>query len=349
MTFLAQCFLCKVKVRLPEGKRGASITCPRCENQFTAAPLQDQADSPSPPGKEEIQRGRSNPAPLMAKSETPLSPEDMAEDPSNLPLPRPWALAAFVLMGLALLSASFFLLHYLTLPLALVSLGAGVAVHFSEKSLSARDLLLARIGAGGSLAILIVALLWPGWFGLAWFGGRDAAPRIEEPLFISRKASADQPPRFLTEDEWVDASAGLIRAGDIQVGVETPRLLKGAKGKDARAARLHFTVHLSNQGHTREITLKGWAAAKSVDEPPLLRDNLHRTYRFLQSVASLDGAASILPGRGHVRELYFEYRPPEGKEAQPEWFFLELPAAAVEETERFRFKVPAVLGPGTRP
>src|SRR5690348_167279 len=60
MPFVAECTLCRQKVRLPDRSVGASVACPRCRSYFTAAPQHEVI----PAGKRPEPAQPAQPAPL---------------------------------------------------------------------------------------------------------------------------------------------------------------------------------------------------------------------------------------------------------------------------------------------
>jgi hypothetical protein len=361
MAFLARCHFCPTTIKLPDTSLGASIQCPRCRNQFTAAP-QEETSSPAPHFRSRLpakQAGGGPSTPVTAVSASavagqatsgrkvsfaaPTAVAGLAQEPdSNAPgLSVVLGVTGFFSGGLAILLANSAALRLLTIPLAALGLLLGVAAAFVVGDRSARAYLAPAAAGTIGLAVLLLALAWPEFFGRAWFSGGDD-PSAELPVFIPRGL---KPPVLPDEEgsEWMDAAQGVWKQGDVQLRVLSVQVgrvpLKGAganKVKPASSLVVRFRVR--NQGAGRAFTYEGWAK-DSKGAAPTLKDDQENTYALRDFGAGVQvsgqvSRAVLAPGSFVDDLLVFE--PPEpGVEA----LFLELPAAALGGTGSFKLRM----------
>lgn len=338
----APCEFCEVRLDRFQFLKQAVKVCPRCGKRLAA-------DEPEPPPVASATEPAA--APRMPRAvPVPFSVPQPESDPEFAELPdaaaQPSAAlrlpglnlcgaSACLLAGLALVFASFWWLHYLTIPLAMTGLLLAPIGLLAQEKKGVSEWLWTGIGEAGNLAVLGVALFWPQTFGLAWYrGARTPTIALDQPVLMSPGAKRITP---LDASSWVEAGQGAIRHGEVQVRLKAARIDVPPADKRAAAATPSLVVELrvSNVGLTRMVDYAGWR-----DDAPSLRDVAGRSYRFLSAGAGTPAttdqgrARQLAPGLYVDEVLRFE--PPQATVAA---LFVELPGAALHLKEPLKFKI----------
>jgi hypothetical protein len=335
MPFIAECPFCYHKLRAPDRASGRSVPCPSCGSHFTLVAMAH------PPGPCRLV-APNGPGALHSAD----APEDVPEpeETTGAPAARPrvsyLGLAAFLLGGLALASASLPGLDRLTLPCAGLGLLVGLAGGW--RTPAGRGRLLALGGAGVSAAVLLVAGLWPEVFNP--LRGR-AAPEAERPLALPLHTNTGTG-TALAEDVWVDASREAVQIGDVRVHVLAAAVRAAPfrePGRFRRDRYLVIALRVQNAGAERRVPYDCWGApATGQDEAdrPRLRDADGKGYalKVFGPGVELIGRtshASLTPGR-YVDDLLL-FEPPAAGTGS---LRLELPGSACGVAGPFRLELP---------
>jgi hypothetical protein len=334
MPFLAECVFCKSKVRVPDHALGRSVSCPRCGNAFTLAPMKD----PPKVSKANLCQPDSVTAtfPPIANSAPGDESAPPIDDPeAQIQLAR-WAGAlSLFFASAAAICLSFPLLRPATLSLGALSLACGLVGLATARG----PAIPAAVGLVVSLAALVIAGFWPYLLTMTAPPEtvKDTAPvdtrRIEAVAVDGQPADA---PRG-----WLDASKYNVQQGDFRVHVQSVVVrppFESARRK-APPPCLHIGLRLSNVGSGGPITYRGWNPQGKDDAGgAILRDNTGRVYKGKAAAPAgggLQRTLTIEPGTQKDDTLVFE-PPPE----TVEWLRLELPASAAGGAGVMHLEIP---------
>ncbi len=370
MPFLATCPFCPAKFQLSRKVLGGSVRCPECGNYFTAVPPEEDAPVVGAPalralaGKKRV----SAPAPPVAEvassavsedqlSQGPAPPEPRsagAAMPRSLPAPgtpipgwiNVWGLAALLLGGVAffLAGASFWIvpLRYLTVPFSGLGLAAcliGFLASLDDRKI--KDVVWLALGGMVSLAVLVVAMVWPRLLNINWgsdFAVPDALPNKTFLVSPNNQIVA----RELTEADWVDAGKAAYRHGDVFVRVVEVKIDEAPVQpplKDKAAMRsLLISLKIANVGQLRMIPYAGQGSGK---HPAVLKDSKGQSLaaRHFGAGAKMTGQTGqvVLRASKQVEDLLVFASPPR----QVEHLDLELNAAAWGGKGTCKLRIPA--------
>jgi hypothetical protein len=233
MPFVAECILCRQKVRLPDHATGASVCCPRCGNYFTAAAEHSRAAAarygdPAPihlpaPGSQAAVSvaDESDDVDAADDAEVAATPPSPVPAPTHSPaivvlptMPRrrrrrgvdPLGLVSLLVAAAALGCAASFALGQLVVPLAAGGLVLGLIGVLAAFMSDRPRYLMATTSCLANVAIVIVGVFFPVLLGPAY----QLAHASTEPDVIVPRAVplAGKPSLAPDEDppEWPDAT-----------------------------------------------------------------------------------------------------------------------------------------------
>lgn len=331
MAFVACCNYCSARFKLDNAELGASKTCPKCGNQFTAFPFDETQARPG--------------VPTDATSEAMTTADEASDEPAldrppstsvaMAPTPRQgvhpavaFGMAAFVLGSFAWLFASIDLLAFLPIPLGILGLLA-VGVGWLSDDRSTAGTIWLALGAAASLSIVLVSLLFPTYFSV--FTGRAPVPDYSRPFVVSSSAKL-QPPRPLTE-EYLEASQGALRLHDFQVHVASAGWLPVSLSKGGPQKQLlRLTLQVHNVGVERRIEFESWTI-----HPARLSNAKGRPVLRAPPPPSKEPdpptKTSLAPGRFVDDTLYFDTSEPS------DFWILELPNSAWGAEGSLKFRI----------
>jgi hypothetical protein len=374
MAFIAECTFCNGKVRVPDGAAGLSVPCPRCGNYFTLAESSPQAAPPKAgfrrPAKKKTRAplaamtGPSTPDVLaIAAPPTPAAPDKLPPPPTPAPLgqlpgaeaedstdepasPRArwlnaWGVAALLLASVALPCAQVVFLNFLIIPLAALSVLAGLVGVLVNLEKPLRTRVLPASGAVVGLAVLVIACFWSEWLlGINARRGNEPAPADPNKQMVVGFGHKHSERRASEEEEWVDARQNYFQHGSVRVrvtSVETRRLdLKNNKAGSSGAKNLVIGLRLTNVKGKARIRYESWGSGRHA---PLLTDDKGKSYSLVAAEpdARLPGQvlkALLVPGKPVNDLLVFEA--PADKVLS---LRLELPADAFGGKGALRLKI----------
>jgi hypothetical protein len=355
---------------VPEARLGSSVTCPRCRNSFTLAPM---VNPPAlPPREPRIVPRKAAPAPPVAVIEKPaprpaVAPEPVEDDapavqppsveeilaePSGAADAPPLSvthatnypgLAAFLLGSFAFLAAAVLHRGGITFGLGLAGLVLGL-VGFLVAG-APRRLVLPAAGVAASLAAVVVAVFLPQWLGLSPLWSPPKPPDQPGEAVMALSGAGGLRPVEDGEVAWVDASRDALLHGDVRLRVSSatvgPAAFEPVPGQKPPSERcLTIGLRITNAGIVRKVNYTSWGGAAPGRPRLVLRDNQGRTYpekafSFGWVVKGRTATASIPPGKTLDDVLVFEAPP-----AAVEYLRLELPGSAVGAEGPFRMEVP---------
>jgi hypothetical protein len=383
MPFVTECIMCRQKVRLADHAAGASVQCPRCGSYFTAAPDDNLFPAARTSGTAALAaQTTALPPPVAHTAPAHLQPAGADGDPHRLlnmtpqpdaaaevgvpspfdgpvrpkrtrPTVDPIGTAALLLGGLALLCASFawvmFWLTMLVLPLAIIGtlVGlAGVVVALMRPKPRYR---MSSVGAVLSLAIVVIAILWPALLGPTYelSRGRSAAETVTlRAVPLPGKGATGT----AVDPEWVDASRYSLQFKNvrIQIVAATIRPLEitaPPKKKLTKEKYLVVRVRAHQPRGTAEFVTAAWGAPGTANErpAPTLTNGAGKVYA--SPAAELGGEAAELTQKsdifplGITDEVYL-FEAPAG---DVESLRLEIPAATWAGSGVLRFTIPRAL------
>lgn len=353
MPIITECPFCQVRKRAPDQAVGSSVTCRRCKNLFTVAPVTAvQMTSASTPVLTPTTESSEHltapltplaPAPVKATVEPPLeSVKAFVPPPASRPKINPLGAASFILGSVGLLFASMPYLGVATLPMAVLGLALGVLGLMLAHGGGDRRIGWLIAGTVVSLPVLILSLFFPGVIGNPWPRAQSADPTGRTVAVPFRRSGTAPAP--LSETEWPDASTQVVQQGDLRVRVVAVALrpVEFRNYKPVRYSReryLLISLRVYNAGAERRIEYTSWGESQQ----PVLRDNLGKTYRPRTfgpeiEVGGRTRRAPLGPG-GHIDDLLvFEPPPP-----TVEYLRLELPAEAAGGKGPLRLQIPRTM------
>jgi hypothetical protein len=348
---IAVCPYCQVgRVRAPERAVGATANCPRCHSSFTVvdsgeteelarqrvSAAQSVPPPADPPSQAQVATSpvettavitvpRPLPAPLPAPVVTDDDDDSEPTDPARVA-----TVFAFLLAGAGLIAAQFPYGRFGTVGGC--ALGALLA---AAAALSARRPVWPAVATGLNGLVLVIALLLPGWLGLAPWRPVKTADENKTVQVVS--AEGLQKP----QSEWVEIGQAW-QFDDVRiVGKATfgPVEVLGPKGQVAwsRKNYIQVRVKVANVGVAREIPFNGWnpAAVKFTDASGTAAPPAKFEGGWVPTEVSK--TAKLTPGKSADWLLLFE------APANPtEYFRLELPGAPCGVPDSpVRFQIPA--------
>jgi hypothetical protein len=352
---IAVCPFCRTgRVRAPKDAIGQATICPKCATSFTVF---DSGET------EAVARQRVSPPPSVpgprpeapAARDTPTTPGEataLVDVPRPAPAPTPVpvvvepeaaptdalrvaTIVAFLLAGVGLLVAHLPYGRFGTVAACAVGGLLGAACLFG-----ARTPTYPAVAAGLNAAVLLVALVLPGWLGLdSWRPAGAAKEARTVQAFGSDGLSAPK-------DEWLPADRAWqledvrVRVGEVSLGqVE----LVGTTGqrKWSKKRYLQVRVRVSNVGVARLIEFQGWDLAPPKDTAgPKLTDADGQALAAAtfdpgwQPVLGRPDPVPLPPSRGADQTFVFEA--PAGPVGR---LRLELPGAAFGLDQPARFQI----------
>ena len=359
MPIIAVCPFCRTgRVRAPESAIGEAALCPKCDTTFTVF---DSGESEAVArqrlsGRPTVPSPRPAPRPeVPAAHEAPTAPVETTAvvdvpPPAPKPVSRPAVaepeaeptdpvrvatVVAFVLAGVGLLVSHLPYGRFGTV--AVCTIGALLA---AACWLAARKPKYPAVATGLNAAVLLVALVLPGWLGLdSW-----------RPVPVDRESQTVQAfgPDGLSavQDEWIPADRAW-QLEDVRVRVSEVSLgqieLVGPAGqrKWSRKRYLQVRVRVSNVGVARMIEFRGWDPNPPKDTPgPKLTDADGKALTPAtfdpgwKPAAGRPDPVPLLPARGADQTFVFEA--PAGP---PGRLRLELPGAAFGLDQPAKFQI----------
>jgi hypothetical protein len=348
---------------------GHSITCKKCGNNYTLAPSEDIPQPSATKGGAAAAVGAlrtpvAMPAPAHADPAqvdtaahavvvtTPDTPRlQMPPAPTMMPAPAPlapamrrvpwngFAVAAFFLGGVALVSASVSWLQWLTFPLAGAGLLAGLICLLATPLETLRDVVLLLVGETVSIAVILIALVWPALFGMDPRLTREtpAAPDANRQLLQphASTAAASQKPQTLAANQWAAADKYDMDHGNVRLSIAAAVIRDEPPSSDRKDKRrekeLSITVKLSHVGVKDAVAFHGWQTPHA----PRLTVAGHAVAFKRRHGEGQGGGRNLVPFQPIQEVLVFEAPP-----ATEETLRLELPAAAFGGAGVVRFELP---------
>jgi hypothetical protein len=372
MPFIAACPFCRRKVQAPTSAMGRSITCKKCHNNYTLAPSEDIQQPTATKGGAAAAVGalrtpvampapaRTDPAQVDTAAHavvvtTPDTPRlQIPPAPTMMPAPMPvapatrrvpwngFAVASFFLGGLALVSASLPWLQWLTFPLAGAGLLAGLICLLATPLETLRDVVLLLVGEAVSVAVILIALVWPALFGMDPRLTRDtpAAPDANRQLLqphVAASGGGSIKPQTLEANQWAAADKYDIDHGNVRLSIAAAAIRDEPPGdrKDKRREKeLSITVKLSHVGVKDAVAFYGWQTPHA----PRLTVAGHAVAFKRRHGEGPAGSRNLVPFQPIQELLIFEAPP-----ATDEVLRLELPAAAFGGAGVVRFELPRTM------
>jgi hypothetical protein len=336
MAFVAECFFCGGKVRVPDDAAGWSVTCPHCGDAFTLAPGSGSTAIVGP--RPEVPRD-------TAVSELPKTTEAVIavareKRATSIKLDQLAAPLSFLFGSTALLSAA--LASNFSLPLILVV--AGAASGLLALSQGGRRT-LSVVGLATNALAVIGIFLFP-----RLIPNLPAATQLEADRFagkvcrITTRYSQEIPvrevPVMLEPSDWVDMDRYAIQQDDVRLRVVSvsvgPVPFKNRKAK--REVALMISLRLYHVGSHRKIHYESW------NQPSLsVRDDTGKSYplRVFGPETEIEGQVrkADMEAMGQVKDLLIFEAP------RTTWrhLRLELPASAYGSSGTLRLEIPSEL------
>jgi hypothetical protein len=257
----------------------------------------------------------------------------------------PVGLAALLLGGAALLSASAPRLCGAVLPLAALALLTGLAGLLLALARGRSRLLFPVTGSVMGVAVVGVALLVPGLLGPAYraFRERDRRdPAVIRAVPLPGRPAGEQPETA----DWVDASRAALQQNRLRVQVAGASVsavrARGAANKKSRPEEVLFIrlrVHQAEGGPEFVAGPRG-PAGPGERPQPTLTDNTGKVYAPRAAPEAAEGEnKSVRFPLTVLDEVFVFEAPPPGLE----FLRLEVPVAAWGGSGTFRFTIPAAM------
>jgi hypothetical protein len=337
MPFIAECFSCHTKVRVPDESQGMSIDCPTCGDSFTLAPMEKQPEVTA-------QRLRSRPKSAVDTADAAPRPRQEAKksEPAAPAAPamdehwrRPWEFPYELIGGIGIICAG---IGAAATPLPgyqnlAIGLGAAavvigiVGIIVTSKPNRGRKLVPAGACVVGA-AVVALSFYWPHIRGL----GPPLGDNVPRPFGRDIPAGGEAP----TEPpDSGGPGLGSYRLGTIHIVVKSATVapVKYVDGTTSEPA-LQIAIRLSNGSRDAPMTYRGWALPAEGQTTSLVvaRDELDRLLRPRLAEAGKVVAGQVkettVRPQGHVDDLLL-FEAPNGDSAT---FRLSLPLAAVGGT-----------------
>ena len=372
MPFVAECTLCRQKVRLPDRSVGASVACPRCHSYFTAAPQHDVA----PPAKRPEPPPPAQPAPIpVATAVTAASPEPAAQPapevheaplaelpdapiprlliPMDMPRPRPpqtgvdpIGLGAIVVCAVALGCVWVFALCFLVIPLAVVGLLTGLVALGLGLLADQPRWVLATIGSATNVLVLGVALVFPSALGPTYLMSRA---RGEAEVVVPRAVllGGQKLAAGAETGDWPDASRFAVQIKKVRIQVVRAEvrpleIAQTPKKKFTKESYLVLRVRIHQPAGGAEFASDAWGQGNTAQErhQPVLTDDRGTIYKA--PATNIGGEGGELTQQSHefplgITDATFLFNAPA---PDVRYLHLEMPAAAWGGSGSVRFTIP---------
>ncbi len=357
MPFVVGCPHCSARYQIGIDQVGAGQKCFQCGNSFILLPPAERQLAEESPSLDD---------PTLVAQSQQTAPASSSGDPGaglpgaspsavafSGPVGRkrgllqfdPWGVTAAFLGGLALVVAPWPGVSYLTIPLSLLGLAVGIFGFWQQPGqLKTKDGLCFALGGVVNVAVLLVVLFWPTWFGLLWVrGGTSAAAEDPQQLYLVSASGQKK----IDDDQWSDASQVACKKAGVLVRVMKVTLAKvktGGPGKESWTRELWLQVRLrvSNMAVDRRVTFVGWSTRPADAPQARLLDPAGHSFKRHSLPWSQDsapiGQAILLPGKFAEDVLVFE--PPAANVPN---LRLELPADAWGNQGTYKFLVPRTM------
>jgi hypothetical protein len=359
MAFITKCPFCKVRAKVPDRALGASGHCPRCANYFTVAPVDDRhlPEGDAHPDLEDDAEAVPHTSLSMAiaaaavslDGHRPATAASLRDSARAAPHPgtrvTPDSIlgaTALLLVGGALLCASFPALCVLVRPLSAIGLLVGCGAFMTAQQSARPRRVLPAIGGGASAVVLSTALLLPALLGPIYERSRlRAEPASAAPEAIPLAGAA----QVVQDSDWVDAAHCGLKQGNLQIEVvrtwvgPPPSQTKAAskRGSDLLLIRLR-TWQVQSGRSSRGMSIS--ELVKQEANRPTLTDPAGTAYP-LEDVVDLEPVGARRqspPSPVMVADVVLAFaRPRDGWES----LRLAVPIAPWAGTGTFRFMIPA--------
>lgn len=348
MPFIAECLFCHAKVRVPDESEGMSVTCPRCGDSFTLAPMANQP-------KVTAQQLRSPPTAATAAATVLATVHDEAKVDPGTPPPviapleewrRPWIFPYELIGGLALLLAG---LGMAASPLPECQTIAAVLGGSALVAGIAGCVVGGKPDRGGRLkpavagliggAVLAVAMLWPDLFG----GGPPFGDNTPRPF--GREVASERAEDAADAAEPIGPAVCTFRFGTLRVAVQTARagtlkFTEGVAGPPERG--LQICLRIANGNTDSPLAYRGWSWPVPGDKSSVaaLFDDGGKRYKLRVAGTGRDVAGQVremsIPSHSRADDvLVFELPDTAVRSLR-----LELPLTAVGATGTARLEIP---------
>jgi hypothetical protein len=315
MPFIAICPHCRVcRLRAPRSKRGQTVRCPKCGEEFPLFPHNQETDSAAQSNPDGVESGASA-SPTSAVSHTHSSITESQGD-ELLPLAK----IALCLAALVLFLSQ--LPYGRPAALLIAVLGCSAAA-FTLLELRKQNALVGWAGLILNGFFTAVLIGYPATLGLAgWWSesNRQAREKKENPA-----------------DEWIDAGDAGWQQGGVRVSVTFATVgghpsSNGSSG--TKEAYLWVGFKITNVGVGSDLEFSGWEG-KSADDLKMTTSD--GTLLVNKQFVGPPGKPAIQPGRSQECMLAFEIPPP-GQD-----LLLYLPTQPFGDTTIIRFRIPHIL------
>jgi hypothetical protein len=358
MPFVAECQFCHAKMRVPDDSAGKSISCPRCGDWFTLAPMEKQPEAP-PPDLRPTAAASAAAAAVLAAVDADEEPEPEGApaggkkrrprpEPDPQPWRRPWAFP-YEMFGGAALALAGVGVAFASLP-GWQSYGTvlgGLAVVFGvvgwmvaskpDRGGRVRPAVAAALG----VAVVTLSLVWPGLLG----GGPPFGDNTPRPF--GRQAPTAGNENLAADPDSAGATRPSSQLGTLQVQVVSAESLPvrfvGTAAAGAPERLLQLTVRVFNGSSERPVTYHHWSRPLPGEKEcaTILRDESGKEYSPSSFGAARSpagqGEAVTVPPLGKAEEVLAFEVPPKVKSN----FELYVPLAAVGGTGMLRLVIPS--------
>jgi hypothetical protein len=241
-----QCPICQTPARM--GVTASVATCPKCQKTFSAAGATAPRKPAAVPNQEE---------------------EDTASEGVKV---NPYGAVAVALAALATMSATLVGVRLVTIVLVVLGLlvvAVGLVVGKAERE--RKDRVWFTLGGALNGLVLLVVLFRPGWLNSFWALDRETDEPGPQQMIAVPRMQPSAPGKWLTADDWVDASKDAIRQDKVLVRIESVK--SGSRG-GVPCLQVHFQI--VNNG-TEVLKIAAFS-----DHKPVLTDGSGRSFAFLR-------------------------------------------------------------------
>ncbi len=383
MPFNAVCPFCPTKFKFPDKSLGASIRCPRCGNNFTAAPRDEdelacvgfyransrqlssagELQSRTPPTMAEDKPAEEPTEQVLRRAAILVAPSAPARPvlvPGSPPRDRSigeWGLVALLVAGVSVLAICLAalapwsaFLRYLAISFAalgLLTCGCGFWLSAGDRRLN--DLVGLGLGASISVIVLLAALL------------RSSPSNRQEVLrqlleeadpgrFLLVTADNRQMIKDLGRSEWADAEKEALRQDEVHIRIlwakiDSPPLKKTAPPATLPKCLL-IMVQIANIARPQSIEYQGLANASLAPVLTNHRNHYCTLCKFPPDVGVVDLVErTATPTGQRVQELLIFETPDHGVD----FLKLQIPATGWGGRGACRFRIPRTMVGGTLP
>jgi hypothetical protein len=359
MPFIAECLFCHAKVRVPDDSAGKSVSCPRCGDWFTLAPMKNQPEVSAVTARPSTAAAaaavlaaaeaeeESQPQPAVDPSSTATPPPRTRALPDPEPWRRPWMFPYELFGGVSLVLAAAGVAcaplrgcEGYAIGFGVLALGMGLCGFVVAGKPDRGGRVKPAVGACLGAAVLVVTLFWPGLIG----GGPPFGENTPRPL-------GPNAPIPGAEDVAGDKEAAGTRGasyilGTVQVRVaaaeSVPVKAVGRPSTLTPERLLQITLRVYNGSGDRPLTYYSWLEPMPGEKSctTVLRDDRGKSYNLISHVSARpapgrERGVKLQPGGRTDEVLTFEA--PSGAGSK---FVLELPLAAVGGTGTLRLEIP---------